>query len=131
MKKARAEDKLKAVRKTAIFGKDRIHELWKDMGRCTFPTWLSPAPRNIGLGKVGKLTADQWRTFGTVHVVITMIRLWGHYPPDSSMPAVKAEVRCGRSPNSEASQYRLRDWPTNPKVSVKSLRGTGTSTGND
>ena len=47
------------------------------------PGWLPPAPFHIGDGKHGKLTADQWRTFCNVHLVISLIRLWGSTPEDS------------------------------------------------
>lgn len=41
------------------------------------PTWVTPAPANIGVPKAGKLTADQWRSVCTINLVVTLIRLWG------------------------------------------------------
>ena len=38
---------------------------------------MSPAPRNWGSTKRGKLTADQWKVVTTVHLPITLMRLWG------------------------------------------------------
>ena len=38
---------------------------------------MSPAPRNWGTASRGKLTADQWKVVATVHLPITLIRLWG------------------------------------------------------
>ena len=38
---------------------------------------MSPAPRNWGTAARGKLTADQWKVVATVHLPVTLIRLWG------------------------------------------------------
>lgn len=38
---------------------------------------MSPAPRNWGTAARGKLTADQWKVISTVHLPITLMRLWG------------------------------------------------------
>ena len=38
---------------------------------------MSPAPRNWGTATRGKLTADQWKVVATVHLPITLVRLWG------------------------------------------------------
>lgn len=38
---------------------------------------MSSAPRNWGSTKRGKLTADQWKVVVTVHLPITLMRLWG------------------------------------------------------
>ena len=47
------------------------------MTRTELPSWISPAPRNWGTATRGKLTADQWKVVATVHLPITLIRLWG------------------------------------------------------
>ena len=47
------------------------------MTRTQLPSWMSPAPRNWGSAKRGKLTADQWKVVTTVHLPITLMRLWG------------------------------------------------------
>ena len=41
------------------------------------PSWMSPAPPNWGTASRGKLTADQWMVVCTVHLPVTLIRLWG------------------------------------------------------
>ena len=74
---------VKRFRKTAVLGEKRLAEVWKDIARCTLPSWLSPVPYRMGDAKCGKLTADQWRTAGTIHLVITLFRLWGHMSKDS------------------------------------------------
>jgi hypothetical protein len=53
-----------------------------DMERTILPSWLSPVPREVGAASAGKLTADQWRTFCTVHLVVTLIPLWAALPPE-------------------------------------------------
>lgn len=50
------------------------------MSKTTLPSWLQPAPKNVGSPSAGRLKADQWRTFATVHLVITLVRLWSHLP---------------------------------------------------
>ena len=42
------------------------------------PSWMSPAPPNWGTAARGKLTADQWMVICTVHLPITLIRIWGN-----------------------------------------------------
>ena len=39
---------------------------------------MSPAPPNWGTAARGKLTADQWMVVCTVHLPITLIRIWGN-----------------------------------------------------
>ena len=51
------------------------------MERTILPSWLSPVPREVGAPSTGKLTADQWRTFCTVHLVVSLIPLWATHPP--------------------------------------------------
>lgn len=53
-----------------------LEQLDRDILHTTLPTWLARLPLGIGSAKIGKLKADMWRTLGTVHLVITLIRLW-------------------------------------------------------
>lgn len=48
------------------------------MARTIKPSWLSPAPQNLGSASHGKLSAAQWRTVCMVHLTITLTRLWFH-----------------------------------------------------
>lgn len=50
--------------------------VWDDMERTQIPTWIGSAPRNWGTSQRGKLSADQWRVICTIHLPITLIRLW-------------------------------------------------------
>lgn len=61
-----------------------------DMKRTALPSRISPVPRGVGSPSSGKLTADQWRTFCTVHLVISLIRLWGDERPDARQSRVLA-----------------------------------------
>lgn len=54
-----------------------------DMGRTVLPSRISPVPRGVGSPSSGKLTADQWRTFCTVHLAISLVRLWGNEQPET------------------------------------------------
>ena len=60
-----------------VLGKNILEAVWDDMARTELPSWMSPAPRNWGTATRGKLTADQWKVVATVHLPITLIRLWG------------------------------------------------------
>ena len=42
------------------------------------PSWMSLAPPNWGTAARGKLTADQWMVVCTVHLPISLIRIWGN-----------------------------------------------------
>ena len=53
------------------------------MKRTVLPSRISPVPRGVGSPSSGKLTADQWRTFCTVHLVVSLIRLWGNERSDT------------------------------------------------
>lgn len=52
--------------------------IWDDMERTQIPTWISSAPRNWGSAQRGKLSADNWRVICTIHLPITLIRLWSN-----------------------------------------------------
>lgn len=60
-----------------VLGKKILEAVWDDMTRTELPSWMSPAPRNWGTATRGKLTADQWKVIVTVHLPITLMRLWG------------------------------------------------------
>jgi hypothetical protein len=55
-----------------------MEEVWNDMKLTELPSWMSPAPPNWGTTARGKLTADQWMVVCTVHLPVTLIRLWGN-----------------------------------------------------
>lgn len=69
--------------KTHVLGRSRLQEIWDDIEKTTLPSWCSPAPPRIGEKSQGKISADGWRVFCTVHLVVTLGRLWGRLPPDS------------------------------------------------
>ena len=53
------------------------------MEKTTLPSWCSHAPPRIGDKGQGKISADGWRVFCTVHLVVTLGHLWGPLPLDS------------------------------------------------
>lgn len=65
-------------RSRGVLGKDVLQEVWSDMKLTELPSWMSPAPPNWGTAARGKLTADQWMVVCTVHLPITLIRIWGN-----------------------------------------------------
>jgi hypothetical protein len=62
---------------SAVLGAGVLAEVQHDMARTQLPYWVSPAPREAGSTRVGKLSADQWRSFCSIHLVVTLIRIWG------------------------------------------------------
>ena len=70
-------------KKTRVLGHQTLQEVWSDMRKTTLPSWCCPAPTQIGDGEHGKISADGWRTFCSIHLIITLGRLWGHSPPES------------------------------------------------
>ncbi|KAI0054698.1 hypothetical protein BV25DRAFT_1816687 [Artomyces pyxidatus] len=61
-----------------VLGISTLHEVKKDMAKTELPSWISPAPKNLGSTSQGKLSADQMLTTCTIHLPITLIRLWGN-----------------------------------------------------
>ena len=64
-----------------VLGRLTLAEVWLDMSRTILPSWIGRAPPELGNGKHGKLSADQWRTACTVNLVVTLVRLWGSKSP--------------------------------------------------
>jgi hypothetical protein len=53
------------------------------MEKTMLPSYYSPAPPRIGDKGQGKISADGWRVFCTVHLIVTLGRLWGPLPTGS------------------------------------------------
>ena len=66
--------------KTRVLGRSRLQAIWDDMERTTLPSWCSPAPPQIGDKGQGKISADAWCVFCTVHLIMTLGHLWGCQP---------------------------------------------------
>lgn len=86
-KNARSQDDFRAVqnemtsKKTssanALLGEDIMEAVWSDMALTELPSWVTDVPRDWGTKTRGKLSANNWRVICTVHLPITLIRLWG------------------------------------------------------
>ncbi|KAI0042377.1 hypothetical protein FA95DRAFT_1500162 [Auriscalpium vulgare] len=74
---------LRQRKKTRVLGRGRLAAIHEDMNTTMLPSWVSRAPSNAGSSTHGKFSADQWRTWCTIHLVITLIRLWGCLPEQS------------------------------------------------
>ncbi len=73
---------------TRVLGCRLLPEIWKDMDKMVLPSWLRAGPLEIGSTPSGKLSADQWRTTCTVHLVITLGKFWGIKPHDGHFYAM-------------------------------------------
>ena len=54
-----------------------MEAVWADMALTILPSWVMDVPRNWGTTMWGKPSANNWRVIYTVHLPITLIRLWG------------------------------------------------------
>ncbi|KAI0688341.1 hypothetical protein C8T65DRAFT_530288, partial [Cerioporus squamosus] len=52
----------------------------RDMALTALPTSVGRAPVNVGSAAAGTLSADQWRTLCTIHLPVTLVRMWAHLP---------------------------------------------------
>jgi hypothetical protein len=59
-----------------VLALDVMNAVWADMRDTQLPSWVSPAPPNWGTRERGKLSADNWQVISTIHLPITLIRLW-------------------------------------------------------
>lgn len=66
-----------------------MEEIRKDIRNILTPSWCSSVPSSLGNASHGKLKADQWRTLGTLHLPLSLIRLWGTIDPSNDR-----SIRC-------------------------------------
>ena len=59
-----------------VLGRIVMKSVWSDMKATELPSWVTRVPHNWGTRTRGKLSADQWRTVCTIHLPVTLIRLW-------------------------------------------------------
>jgi hypothetical protein len=75
---SRREDRPKKSRqKRPYIGHHVLKEYQSDWHATDLPSWITPGPLNLGKKGNGKLSADAWRVVSTIHMVITLMRLWG------------------------------------------------------
>ncbi|KAI1783907.1 hypothetical protein LXA43DRAFT_902670 [Ganoderma leucocontextum] len=82
------QDALKTLRTGSeaalLLGRDRLKLVWDDISKTSYPSWFSPAPSRVSAtGTTSGMKADQWRSFGIVHLPISLINCWGHADPVS------------------------------------------------
>lgn len=66
-----------------VIGAAVLAEIASDARVTVVPTGRKKAPEHMGSTDHGKLSADEWRSATTIHMVITLGRLWGFLPKDS------------------------------------------------
>ena len=67
-------------RRGAILGREVLQKVREDMACTLYPTFLNRAPPDVGSASAGTLTAEQWRTFCMINLVITLVWIWGFLP---------------------------------------------------
>jgi len=65
-------------------GADELQEIRSDRENSIFPSWLPKGPANFGSAAHGTLSANEARTTGLYHVPLTLIRLWGRLPNNTT-----------------------------------------------
>lgn len=60
-----------------VLGREILLEIWSDQATLTVPAYVTCGPNKLGTTDQ-KMTADRRRAVGTIHLVITLIRLWGN-----------------------------------------------------
>ncbi|KAA1479836.1 hypothetical protein DENSPDRAFT_789601 [Dentipellis sp. KUC8613] len=63
---------------THVLGKEIMEAIHSDMQHTVLPSWVNKPPADWGTTKRSKLSANHWRVIATVHLPITLVRLWGH-----------------------------------------------------
>ena len=67
----------KATPRRIVLGSTVMEQVWSDMTRTQLPSSITAAPHNWGAASRGKLSAAHWRVVCTIHLPITLTRLWG------------------------------------------------------
>ncbi|KAI0349527.1 hypothetical protein OH77DRAFT_1499521 [Trametes cingulata] len=65
------------ISKYRVLTSDVMEQVRADLASTFLPSWIERPPRNFGSRAHGKLKADHWRTVCTIHMVITLGRIWG------------------------------------------------------
>ncbi|KAI6027207.1 hypothetical protein EDC04DRAFT_3092014, partial [Pisolithus marmoratus] len=63
--------------KPVVLGHAVLEEVWRDQEQLVLPSSIFPAPSLLGSEK-RMLSADQWRSVGMIHLIIMLVRIWGH-----------------------------------------------------
>lgn len=62
--------------KRAVLGRSVLQEVWADQSRLELPSYVSRGPKELGSSEQ-RVTADKRRAVATIHLVVTLVRLWG------------------------------------------------------
>ncbi|KZS90586.1 hypothetical protein SISNIDRAFT_415212 [Sistotremastrum niveocremeum HHB9708] len=74
----------KATSKTVILGTNTLNYIWEDQELVSTPSWIGRTPKFPGTAAGGSLKADEWRSFCSIFLVFSLVRLWngkgGRFP---------------------------------------------------
>ncbi|EKM49450.1 uncharacterized protein PHACADRAFT_33492 [Phanerochaete carnosa HHB-10118-sp] len=65
------------ARPKAVLGTNNLSIVHEDIAATILPSWIGRVPGNLGSASHRTLSADEWRTACTVHLVTFTVRLWG------------------------------------------------------
>ena len=63
-----------------VLGKKTLQQIRDDMAKIELPSWFTAAPKRPGEAMWGRFKADEWKSFCTINLPITLTRLWGSRP---------------------------------------------------
>ena len=69
--------KAPSTNKSAVLGAASLKEISDDQAHLELPLYVTARPRKLGSTEQ-HMTADKQRSVVTIHLVITLIRIWGH-----------------------------------------------------
>lgn len=68
----------------AVIGKDVLEEVATDKKLTILPSWISTVRDAWGMPGSGTLGADEWKTLCSIHLVVTLIRIWAYEYEETS-----------------------------------------------
>ena len=74
-----------------IITHEEMKEVYADFERLVKPSWVTSVPSTV-LTVGPKLKSDQWRTFRSLNLPVTLIRLWTNDDPQDKMRAQRQEL---------------------------------------
>lgn len=74
-----------------VFTHAEMKEVYADFDRLVKPSWVTSIPKTVST--VGpKLKSDEWRTFGSLNLPVTLIRLWSDDDPQDEDSRQRQEL---------------------------------------
>ncbi|KJA21910.1 hypothetical protein HYPSUDRAFT_139897 [Hypholoma sublateritium FD-334 SS-4] len=70
--------------KGCVLTVEEVATMRSDIANMATPSWLASVPYDLGAARHGKLKADQWRILATIHLPVSLQKLWDTHSPRST-----------------------------------------------